>query len=87
MSIVLAALPHQLFGRRAAFSGFAAVPAAAAGELGRWNSERKETNAMDFSDEALQKYKHDRFPRSACYDPAWVHKLSLIHISEPTRPY
>ena len=28
---------------------------------------------MDFSDEALQKYKHDRFPRSARYDPAWVH--------------
>ena len=32
---------------------------------------------MDFSDEALQKYKHDRFPRSACYDPAWVHKNEM----------
>ncbi len=32
---------------------------------------------MDFSDEALQKYKHDRFPRSAGYDPAWVHKNEM----------
>ena len=34
-------------------------------------------SAMHFSDETLQRYKHDRFPRSACYDPAWVHKNEM----------
>ena len=37
----------------------------------------KKAKAMDFSDEALQKYKQDRFPRSGCYDPAWVHKNEM----------
>ena len=32
---------------------------------------------MTFTDEALQKYRVDRFPRSAEYDPAWVHKNEM----------
>ncbi len=32
---------------------------------------------MNFTDEALQKYKQDRFPRSARYDPAWVHQNEM----------
>jgi len=32
---------------------------------------------MDFSKEALEKYTHKRFPRSAKYDPEWVHKNEM----------
>ena len=38
----------------------------------------KEGNTMEFSDEALRKYKQERFPRAAGYDPAWGHQNEFL---------